>query len=213
MPAPHHALQEQFDDLEQQRDTSRLGLWLFLATEVLFFGGLFMAFAVYHLVYPTEFALAGKHTNLLYGSLNTALLLTSGLVMSLAVHAIQLGNAKACVKWMLLTGLLGVAFLGVKGLEYADDIHKHLVPGASFALPNHPGAQIFFYLYWAMTGLHAVHLIVGLLLLAIFAYFTSRGRYSPQYHNPVELIGIYWGFVDLIWIFLYPLLYLIDRHP
>jgi cytochrome c oxidase subunit 3 len=213
MTPAHPALQEQFDDLEQQRETSRLGLWLFLATEVLFFGGLFMAFAVYHLVYPTEFALAGKHTNLLYGSINTALLLTSGLAMSLAVHAIQQGRSKICVRWIVLTGLLGAAFLGVKGLEYADDIHKHLVPGAMFALPGHPGAQIFFYLYWAMTALHAVHLIVGLALLAIYAFLTSRGRYTAEYHNPVELLGTYWGFVDLIWIFLYPLLYLIDRHP
>ncbi|HZM04522.1 MAG TPA: cytochrome c oxidase subunit 3 [Candidatus Saccharimonadales bacterium] len=213
MAATHPALQEQFDDLDQQRETSRLGLWLFLATEVLFFGGLFMAFAVYHLVYPAEFAFAGKHTNLLYGSLNTALLLTSGLVMSLAVHAIQKGNAKTCVRMLWLTILLGAGFLGVKGMEYADDIHQHLVPGGSFAFPSHPGAQIFFHLYWAMTGLHAIHLIVGIVLLAIIAFLTSRNRFSVEYHNPVELIGIYWGFVDLIWIFLYPLLYLIDRHP
>jgi cytochrome c oxidase subunit 3 len=182
-------------------DASRLGLWLFLATEFLFFGGLFMAFAVYHLVYPLGFAAAGKHTNLLCGSINAALLLTSGLTMGLGVHAIQMGKPKACSGWLVLTILLGVAFLGVKGLEYADDLHKHLVPGAHFALASQTGAQLYFWLYWTMTGLHAIHVIVGLGLLAAMLWMTRRGKFSPQYATPVELTGIYWGFVDVIWLF------------
>src|ERR1700761_8667231 len=140
------ALRHHFDTPEQQRDASHLGLWLFLATEFLFFGGLFMAFAVYHLLYPAEFALAGKHTNLLCGSINAALLLTSGLTMSLGVAAMRRGAPKTSANWIALTMLLGVAFLGVKGAEYADDIHKHLVPGGTFALlPRQNGTEIFFY--------------------------------------------------------------------
>ena len=204
-------LKEQFDTLEQQRDAARLGLWLFLATEFLFFGGLFMAFAVYHLVYPVGFAAAGKETNLLCGSLNAAILLTSGLTMALGVQALQTGSSKSSVSWMLATFLLGAAFLGVKGMEYADDIHKHLVPGGHFAFPNQPGGQIYFWLYWIMTGLHALHLVIGLGLLAVMGWLTRRGRYSAGRNMPVVLTGVYWGFVDVIWLFLYPLLYLIDR--
>jgi cytochrome c oxidase subunit 3 len=205
------ALKDHFDTLEQQHDASRLGLWLFLATEFLFFGALFMAFTVYHLIYPAEFALAGRHTNLLCGSINAALLLTSGLTMALVVNAIQKGQPKASSAWIMATLALGMAFLGVKGLEYADDLGQHLVPGAHFALANHNGAQIFFWLYWAMTGLHAIHLVVGIVFLAILFRKIRRGDFSPEYSTPVEMCGLYWGFVDVIWIFLYPLLYLIDR--
>ena len=205
------ALQHHFETPEQQRDASHLGLWLFLATEFLFFGGLFMAFAVYHLLYPSEFALAGKHTNLLCGSINAALLLTSGLTMSLAVRAIREDAASVCCRWLVASMAVGVAFLGVKGLEYSDDLRKHLVPGANFALHGHNGAQIFFWLYWAMTGLHAIHMIAGLGLLGVVSWMTQRGRFSRAYSTPVELAGLYWAFVDIIWIFLFPLLYLIDR--
>src|SRR5581483_3697991 len=130
----HAALKVQFDSLEQQHEASRLGLWLFLATEYLFFGGLFLAYTVYHLLYPQAFAEAGKHTNLLCGSINAALLLTSGLTMSLGVAAIRRGASDISALWIGLTILLALAFLGVKGAEYADDIHKHLVPGSAFAL-------------------------------------------------------------------------------
>ncbi|HWD18657.1 MAG TPA: cytochrome c oxidase subunit 3 [Verrucomicrobiae bacterium] len=205
-------LKEQFDSLEQQHDASRLGLWLFLATEFLFFGGLFMGFAVYHLVYPLGFAAAGKLTNLWCGSINAALLLTSGLTMALGVNAAQRSRAPAASRWVALTMLLGAAFLAVKGVEYADDIHKHLVPGAHFALANQPPAQIYFWLYWTMTGLHAVHLLIGLGLLAAVWLKVRRGRWIGAEGAATELTGLYWGFVDVIWIFLYPLLYLIDRH-
>ncbi|HEY3863507.1 MAG TPA: cytochrome c oxidase subunit 3 [Verrucomicrobiae bacterium] len=201
----------QFDNLEQQHDASRLGMWLFLATEFLFFGVLFMAFAVHHLLHPQAFASAVKQTNLLCGSINAALLLTSGLTMALGVTAIQNGRSRACVNWVSLTLILGLVFLAVKGAEYAGDISKGLVPGRHFAMNGEPAAQIFFWLYWLMTGLHAIHLIVGIVMLAAIAWMTKQGRFSARYATPVELAGIYWGFVDLIWIFLYPLLYLIGR--
>jgi cytochrome c oxidase subunit 3 len=206
------ALKVQFDSLEQQHEASRLGLWLFLATEYLFFGGLFLAFAVYHLLYPQAFAEAGKHTNLLCGSINAVLLLTSGLTMSLGVAAIRRGAPNVCAAWIVLTIILALGFLGVKGAEYADDIHQHLVPGGGFAFPGHPSEQIFFYLYWLMTGLHAIHVIVGVGFMLVVLWLVKRGKFSPQYHSPVEFAGIYWGFVDVIWIFLFPLLYLLDRH-
>ena len=204
-------LKMQFDTLEQQHDASRLGMWLFLATEILFFGDLFMGYAVFHLLHPQAFSEAVKQTNLLCGSINAALLLTSGLTMVLGVTAIQTGRSRACVNWVLLTTALGVAFLAVKGVEYADDIAKGLVPGRHFAIHGQPSEQIFFWLYWIMTGLHAIHLIIGIGLLAVIAWMTKRGRFSAQYATPVELVGIYWGFVDIIWIFLFPLLYLIGR--
>lgn len=205
-------LQVQFDTLEQQYEAARLGLWLFLATEVLFFGGLFMAYTVYHLLYPVAFAAAMKETNLACGTVNTGILLTSGLSMSLGVHAIQRGRHQPCVLYLILTFLLGLGFLAIKGLEYAGDLREHLVPGIHFKPGAAPSEQIFFWLYWAMTGLHAVHLIVGLGLIAAVAFLVSRRRFSAEYFTPVELTAIYWGFVDLMWIFLYPLLYLIDRH-
>jgi cytochrome c oxidase subunit 3 len=205
------ALKMQFDTLEQQHDASRLGMWLFLATEFLFFGGLFMGFAVCHLLHPRAFAEAAKATNLLCGSINAAILLTSGLTMTLGVNAIQNNRQVPCVNWTLLTAVLGLAFLSVKGFEYADDISKHLVPGPHFAITNEPAAQMFFWLYWTMTGLHAIHLMVGLGLLAVISWMTKRGQFSARYCTPVEMVGIYWGFVDVVWIFLYPLLYLINR--
>lgn len=205
-------LRIQFDTMEQQTEAARLGLWLFLATELLFFGALFMGFTIYHLVYPVAFAAAEKQTNLVCGSVNTAIILTSGLFMSLALYSIQQDRPAACIRYLLLTLALGLGFLSVKGLEYAGDIHEHLVPGGSFALKNQPAAQIFFFLYWLMTALHAIHMIVGIGLLAVMAFLVRRGRFSREYHTPIELTAIYWGFVDLIWIFLYPLLYLIDRH-
>jgi cytochrome c oxidase subunit 3 len=212
MPEKNIAVPEQFDDIEQQREASRLGLWAFLATEVLFFGGLFMAYAVYRMLYPQGFAIAGQHTNLFYGSINTALLLTSGLTMALGVHAIQQNKTKTLVRYLLLTILLGVGFLVIKGLEYFDDMEKHLVPGVSFALPERPASEMFFYLYWVMTGLHTLHLIVGIGLLAAVAFLASRNHYSDGYYAPVELSGLYWAFVDIVWLYLYPLLYLIHRY-
>jgi cytochrome c oxidase subunit 3 len=202
----------QFESLEQQQEASRLGIWTFLATEVLFFGGLFMGYIVYRHEYPHDFAVASRHTNVFYGTINTAILLTSSLWMALAVNSAEEGKNKQLVRYLLLTILFALAFLGVKGLEYKQDFDEHLVPGASFSVPDAPKAELFFYLYWAMTGLHGFHVLVGIGLLSVIAFLSHRRRYSAEYHNPVEVSGLYWHFVDIVWIFLYPLLYLVDRH-
>jgi cytochrome c oxidase subunit 3 len=207
----HAALAEQFDDLEQQREASTLGMWVFLATEVLFFGAMFLGYITYRHVYHHAFAEASRHTIVLYGTINTAILLTSSLTMVLGVHAIQENNRKWLVRFLLITVFLGLCFLAVKGLEYHDDLKENLWPGRHFRKDLPPQAQIFWFLYWGMTGLHALHVTVGIALLAIIARLAALGRFSALYHNPVEVTGLYWHFVDIVWIFLYPLLYLISR--
>jgi cytochrome c oxidase subunit III len=212
MPEASTSLAEQFEDAEQQHEVSQLGMWTFLATEVLFFGGLFMAYILYRHLYPEGFAAGSQHTNLLFGTLNTAILLRSSLTMALAVHEAQEGKPHSIVRYLLLTLLLAAGFLVVKGLEYHEDFVEKLVPGPHFnqTLPSH--AQIFYWLYWAMTGLHAIHVTAGIGLLSVIAILAQRGHFSSRYFTPVEVAGLYWHFVDLVWIVLYPLLYLIDRH-
>jgi len=205
-------LREQFDSPEQQQEASRLGIWAFLATEIMFFGGLFVGYIVYRHAYPHAFAASSRHTNILYGTINTAILLTSSLSMALAVHAAERGETKRLVKNTLFTVLLATAFLGVKALEYAEDFREGLVPGPGFSLQGGKGEELFFYFYWAMTGLHAIHVLIGIGLLSTIAVMAARNRFSAQYHNPVEVAGLYWHFVDIVWIYLYPLLYLIGRH-
>jgi cytochrome c oxidase subunit III len=212
MPEETTALAPQFEDAEQQSEASHLGTWTFLATEVLFFGGLFMAYILYRHLYPDAFAIGSRHTDLLYGTLNTALLLTSSLTMALAVHAAREGHTKSIVRCLLLTITFAAGFLIVKGFEYHEDYVNHLVPGANFNAALPPRAGMFFWLYWAMTGLHAIHVTVGVGLLSVIAILARRGWFSSRYYTPVEVSGLYWHFVDLVWIFLYPLLYLIDRH-
>jgi cytochrome c oxidase subunit 3 len=212
MAETYSALAEQFDDLRQQREAATLGMWTFLATEILFFGGLFLGYTAYRSTYPQAFAEASRHTIVLLGTVNTAILLTSSLSMALAVRAAQLNRRFSIVFYLLLTVFLGVCFLGVKGYEYHEDLSEHLFPGPNFRAGLPPQAQIFWFLYWAMTGLHAVHVTIGVGLLSLMAVLAWRGRFSDQYHNPIEISGLYWHFVDLVWIFLYPLLYLIDRH-
>jgi cytochrome c oxidase subunit III len=205
------ALAEQFDDLSQQEHAATLGMWTFLATEVLFFGGMFMAYIAYRNAYPQAFAQASRHTIILYGTINTAILLTSSLTMVLAVHAAQEGQTKRLVRFLLLTVLLGSCFLGVKLLEYHKDLTEYLWPGPHFRKGLPPQAQIFWFLYWAMTGLHALHVTIGIGLLSVMAWLARRGRFSATYYNPVDVSALYWHFVDIVWIFLYPLLYLINR--
>ncbi len=206
------ALAEQFDDLPQQLEASTLGMWTFLATEILFFGGLFLSYIVYRHTYPQAFADAAHHTKIIHGSINTGLLLTSSFTMSLAIHAAQKGRNAAVLGFLLLTMFLGCCFLGVKGLEYTSDIHEHLVPGRHFTHELGPQGQIFWFLYWMMTGLHSVHLVIGIGVLAVIAWMAFRQKFSAVYHNPVIISGLYWHFVDLIWVWLYALLYLINRH-
>lgn len=212
MPETASILAEQFEDAEQQSEASHLGMWTFLATEVLFFGGLFLAYIVYRHFYFHAFAVGSRETNIFYGTLNTAILLTSSLTMALAVHAAREDNSKAIVRSLLLTLSFAAGFLVVKGFEYHEDFVKNLLPGAKFNSALLPRVQIFFWLYWAMTGLHAIHVLVGIGLLSVITVLAKCGRFSSLYHTPVEVVGLYWHFVDLVWIFLYPLLYLIDRH-
>jgi cytochrome c oxidase subunit III len=212
MSKPQSIVAEQFEDADQQVQASTLGMWTFLATEVLFFGGLFLAYIVYRHFYFDGFAAGSARTDLFFGTINTAILLTSSLTMALAVHAAKEGNNKSTTSFLLLTLLFAVGFLVVKAFEYHKDFVEHLVPGSDFPKTLPQRAELFFWLYWAMTGLHAIHVFVGLLVLAMIAWLTRRGTFSSHYHTPVEIAGLYWHFVDLVWIFLYPLLYLIDRH-
>lgn len=203
---------EQFDDLPQQQEAATLGMWTFLATEILFFGGMFMSYLVYRHLYPGAFAQASRHTIVLYGTINTGILLTSSLSMALAVRSAQKSETKPLLSYLVITVLLGCCFLGVKGLEYAKDLSEHLWPGAHFRTGLPQQAQIFWFLYWAMTGLHALHVTIGVGLLSIIAWMAHRRKFSATYHNPVEISGLYWHFVDIVWIYLYPLLYLINRY-
>jgi cytochrome c oxidase subunit III len=206
------AVREQFEDAAQQHEAATLGTWTFLATEILFFGGLFMAYVAYRHAYSEAFAEGSRHVDLVFGTLNTAILLTSSLTMALAVQAARLSQIQSLVRCLGLTFLFAMSFVVVKGFEYHEDIVEHLVPGPFFSRALPPQAEIFFFLYWAMTGLHALHVLVGMGLLGTLFFLARAGRYSSDYYTPVEMIGLYWHFVDAIWIFLYPLLYLIDRH-
>jgi len=209
------ALREQFDDSAQQKDASTLGMWVFLITEVMFFGGMFLAYTVYRNAYPNAFAVASSSLNEIIGAFNTAILLCSSFTMVLAVRAAQLGQRRAIMVFLVLTLILGIAFLGIKGFEWNQKFQEHHIPGPSFHLDGTPmqgQAQLFFSLYFYMTGLHALHMIVGVGLLSFLLYKTYRGTYSAEYMTPIDITGLYWHFVDIIWIFLFPLLYLIDRH-
>ncbi len=208
------ALAHQFDDLEQQHEAGWLGMWVFLATEVMFFGGLFTGYAVYRSVYTAAFGDASRQLELGLGATNTAVLICSSLTMAMAVYGAQVGRRRLLVGFLLATLALGSVFLGIKGIEYAHKFEHHLVPGAAFIFPEpytRP-AEIFFSFYFAMTGMHALHMVIGVGLLAVLVLRAWRGRFSPQHHAAVELTGLYWHFVDIIWIFLFPLLYLIERN-
>lgn len=204
----------QFDDIEQQREVTSLGMWVFLVTEIMFFGGLFGAYMVYRFMYPHAYAEASHLLDVRWGCLNTVVLLTSSLTMAMAVHAGQEGKKKAVILFLLATLALGLVFMGVKAVEYTHKFHEHLIPGAHFAVHHFQAreAQIFFSLYFAMTGLHAIHMVIGVIALAVLIAMTALNRFSVEYNSPIELTGLYWHFVDIIWIFLFPLLYLIGRH-
>jgi cytochrome c oxidase subunit III len=207
-------LQHHFADLAQQREAGMLGMWVFLATEIMFFGGLFTAYIVYRTLYPWAFAGGSHHLDIVLGGINTAILITSSLTMAMGVYYSQQGNQKKLILFLILTIVLGASFLGIKSVEYAHKYEQHLIPGPNFVFPQdgHPQqAQLFFSLYFAMTGMHALHMVIGIGILATLVVMAARGRFV-QYNAPIEISGLYWHFVDVVWIFLYPLLYLIDRH-
>ena len=201
----------QFETAAQQRNAATLGMWVFLATEVLFFGGMLLAYTVYRVTDGRAFADASRAQNILLGGINTAVLLTSSLTMALAVQAAAGGRRRRSALMLSLTMVLGAAFLAIKGVEYSQKFAEHLVPGVDFryAGPDAGAAQIYFILYFLLTGFHALHLTIGIGVIAVLTWRAARGRYSAAYSTPVEVAGLYWHFVDIVWIFLYPLIYLI----
>jgi cytochrome c oxidase subunit III len=265
-----HTHAHQFDDPVQQKESATLGMWAFLATEVLFFGGLFLLYTVFRYRFPTMWNIASHELDIYLGGLNTLILLTSSLTMALGVHASQTGKKKALNIYLILTFLLAGGFLVVKTFEYKAKYDHGLIPGRYFQVPaelweHHkpaqppPGSpvfdtsalnevtadpmgpyahgpegvtasrpqltpentddvrklQLFFGLYFAMTGLHGIHVVIGMVMIASLVFLNQRGWFSKSYYTPVEMTGLYWHFVDIVWVFLFPLLYLMDRshHP
>ena len=242
-------LAHHFESYEQQQRSASLGVWVFLVTEIMFFGGLFTAYILYRSLYPEAFIAGSHQLDITLGTINTGVLICSSLTMAMAVHSAQLGKSKAIVGFLIATIVLGSVFLGIKANEYHHKWVEHLVPGDSFHLdpahiPTHHGkpvisdlptgivgesradvalptaqrtdvqahTQLFFFLYFGMTGLHALHMVIGVGLLTWLIRPSLRGRFGPNNHNYVEGIGLYWHFVDIVWIFLFPLLYLVGRH-
>lgn len=212
-PAPRQewALAEQFDDLSQQRDAVVLGVWIFLVTEVLFFGALFLAYALYRYRFPEAFQIAGARTVVAYGAANMVILLTSGFTIAMAAKEADARRRERAGQFMLATAALAVLFLAVKALEYWEDIREGLVPGAGFPL-SPPETQIFFSLYWVMTAVHALHVAIGVGLIAVLYFLNRQGKLKIGDTAIVEGAALYWGLVDIIWIFLFPILYLGGRH-
>jgi cytochrome c oxidase subunit III len=201
--------------MAQQMEASTLGMWTFLVTEIMFFGGLFMAYLVYRWQSPLGFQEASHHLNIYWGAGNTVILIVSSLTMALAVRAAQTSQKRETqVFWLVSTMVFGTAFLGIKAIEYADKFTHHIVPGPHFqweGLYPKPAEQ-FYSLYFAMTGLHALHMVIGLGIMAVITVMAWKRQFDGEYYTPVEVAGLYWHFVDIVWIFLFPLLYLIGRH-
>ena len=226
---PQH--RHHFETVEQQREAGSFGMWLFLLTEIMFFGGLFFAYLLYRNWYYDAFFTASNQLSIPLGTANTAILITSGFFMALAVWCAEVRKKDMLVWTLILTTVFGVAFLGIKYVEYHEKWEKHHIPGAHFDISEfvNPAAhgikekplapdmaqrtQVFFFLYFAMTGMHALHMIIGVGLLFWLIWRARRGDFSAGYVAPIENFGLYWHFVDIVWLFLFPLLYLINRHP
>lgn len=211
MSEAHHSLvAHQFDDAAQQRDAATLGMWTFLATEILFFGGMFTGYTVYRTAMPQAFAEGSHHLEFLQGTINTAVLILSSLTMALAVHSAQTGRRIRLAAYLGATMVLGAVFLAIKFGEYAVKFHEHLVPGPHYVAPpgSPPHMEIFFSFYFVMTGMHAIHMLVGEGILTTLLVRALRGDFEGGRDAPVVISGLYWHFVDIVWIFLYPLLYL-----
>jgi cytochrome c oxidase subunit 3 len=236
-------LAHHFDDLEQQSQAATLGMWLFIAQEIMFFGGIFLGYTFYRTRFPDAFMAGSYGLNITLGCFNTVVLIGSSLTMALAVHAAQLGKTRNIIRYLLATLFLGSVFLGVKVVEYqakfahdsvpgrhfeyhsaghfvnADDEHTAVAHGADETDAAHAPVvvdprqvQIFYGFYFVMTGMHALHMVIGAGLIIWLLVLTSRGRFAAAYYTPIEMFGLYWHFVDIVWIFLFPLLYLIGRH-
>jgi cytochrome c oxidase subunit 3 len=213
-----HRLEEQYCDLEQQHEVAALGMWMFLATEVLFFGTLFLGVAVYRYLYTDAFELASARLNWIIGGINTVVLLVSSLSMVLAVHYAKLGRSRASLVCLYVTAGLGCVFLCLKAFEYYGDYVEKLIPGTTaFDPADWPDGeaghvQLFLIFYWVMTGLHAIHVTLGIIAVLVMAVMTQRGFFTPEYYSPVDVTALYWHFVDVVWIFLLPTLYLLGTH-
>ena len=211
--AHHPALQHHFETLEQQKEASTLGMWIFIVQEVMFFGGLFTAYMIYRLWYPVAWAEGSLELDIALGGLNTVVLIGSSLTMAFAVRAAQTGWKKGTIGYLFVTLILGLTFLVVKFFEYKHKFEVNHVPGPNFVFagPYADQVELFLALYFALTGLHAVHMVIGFVLLSVIMWMAYKDRFSPEWYTPVEMSGLYWHFVDIVWIFLFPLLYLVDR--
>jgi cytochrome c oxidase subunit 3 len=211
-----HVLQHQFDDIEQQRDAGTFGMWVFLATEMLFFGGLFTTYIIYRALHHTGFAAGSHGLEINLGATMTFVLLISSFTMAMSVYAARAGKRTLLVLLLIATILLGALFLGLKFTEYIHKWHENMVPGLNFS-PSledlrggpQPAVELFLCFYFFMTGLHALHMIIGIGLLTVMAVLSARGKITQANYNRIEVSGLYWHFVDIIWIYLFPLLYLI----
>jgi cytochrome c oxidase subunit 3 len=211
MPDRVLAPEVQYATLEQQSETAQLGLWVFLATETLFFGALLLAYTVLRHAYPEGFSEAGRETKIVIGTVNTAVLLTSSATMAWAVHAAS-GDRRLLTRLLATTAGLGIVFLVLKGLEYWLEYREQLVPGITFDIARYgPIVEQFYFLYFMLTGLHAVHLTIGIGIVIVMMVRAWRGAFSTVYYTPIEITGQYWHYVDFVWIFLYPLIYLMGR--
>lgn len=206
-------LAEQFDDAVQQREASTLGMWAFIATEILFFGVLFAAYTWCRIGFPEAFAEASRRTDMLLGTIETAVLLTSSCAAALAVREVQLGGRRVATWLLLVTAALGIAFIVMHGFEYAAEYHEGLMPGVRYTQqgPHASAMQLFFCLYYVVTGFHGLHVSIGVVLLLTMAWRTWRGAFDQDYHTPLELTALYWHLVDIVWIFVYPVIYLVGR--
>lgn len=215
----------QFEDMEQQAHTATLGMWTFLATEVLFFGVLFTAYTMLRMRWQEAFRHGSEDLKIWIGGANTAILLTSSTFMALAVRAAKTGAIKWIVIHLGITAILGLAFLGLKGTEYYLEYKEQLVPKVNFnriapdeqnkpPAEQHPRPEkeeLFMGFYFIVTGFHAIHMIVGIGIIVVLMVLAKRGHFSSEYHNPVEVVGLYWHFVDIVWVFVYPALYLLRQ--
>jgi cytochrome c oxidase subunit 3 len=206
-------LAEQFDDAVQQREASTLGMWAFIATEVLFFGVLFAGYAFCRVQFPEAFIEASRHTDVWLGTIETAVLLASSCAAALAVREVQLGGRRAASGLLVVTATLGVAFIVMHGFEYAAEYRESLIPGIRYTQYGaHAAAmQLFFCLYYFITGFHGLHVSIGVVLLLVMAWRTWQGMFDQHYHTPLEMVALYWHLVDIVWIFVYPVIYLVGR--
>ena len=210
----HGDVLHQFDSLPQQRLAVRLGIWTFLVTEVMLFGTVFGAYTVNRFLHERMFAASSHHLDVVAGTINTAVLITSSLTMALAVSQAAQGRRRPTIALLVATMIFGTVFLGIKSYEYAHKIHDHLVPGPGFVepVPELGSTQMFFSFYWLLTGIHAAHMVIGLGVLSVMIFVVGRNIPLERKRSQVEVAGLYWHFVDIVWVFLFPLLYLIGRH-